>query len=307
MGSSLTKDRLIFDPADLVESDQIGAFLRAGSDGDLLTSTLIGSKEALDVNLVGGADSGIFAEDDAHVSGDKGQFVLAVRNDASTSMVSDDGDYAPLQVDAQGRLLVAADISIVTGAEKAEDSAHASGDIGQYVLAVRQDSLSSSVSADGDYASFKLDSRGGLWSVPVGTVADDAADNERPVKVGSRAVSGALSAVQTGDRADLLSDLYRRVWINDSPNIAVASAEVAVGLTEVALPTSALAGRRRLTVQNLSNNDIYVGPTGVTTSGATKGLRVAKGSTLNLELGQNVTLYGIAGSAGNNVVVFEQA
>lgn len=304
---ALTKDRLIFDPADLAESDNIGTYLRAGSDGDLITSTLIGSKEALDVNLVGGADSGIFPEDSAHVSADAGQFILAVRNDTEGSLVSADGDYAPLQVDALGRLRVYADLSTATSAEKLEDDAHVSGDVGSFSLAVRQDTLASSVSADGDYAAFKLDARGGLWTVPVGSVDDDAADTENPVKVGSKAPSGALAAVSaTGDRANVISDMYRRIYINDSPNIAVLGGAVVVGnVTAVALPTTALAGRRRAFIQNLGSNDIYVGASGVTTA---TGMRVAKGATLSMEIGQNVDVYAIASSgASNDVRILEVA
>lgn len=382
--ASLTKDRLIFDPADLAESDNLGAYVRAGSDGDLVSSTNVGGKEGLDVNVINtsivvsatdldirdlvytqdsvtayqgtspwvvgdgggsltvdatdldirdlthvsdsvkvgdGTDflainadgsintvpAGTYLEDTAHVSGDRGGFMLAVRNDAETSLVSADGDYAPLQVSSTGRLKVDADLSVTNSFEKAEDSAHASGDIGAYMLGVRQDTLASSTSADGDYGSIKTNDRGATWTVPVGTVADDAVDTENPVKIGSRAVSGALTAVSaTGDRANVISDLYRRVFINDSPNISVASAAVAVdNVAEVALPTSALAGRRRMMIQNLGANDIYVGPTGLTTA---SGMRVAKGSTLALEIGQNVSLYAISGNASaSDVRVFELA
>ncbi len=43
-----------------------------------------------------------FLEDNPHKSGAKGQMGLAVRNDALTSLVDTDGDYAPLQVTAAG-------------------------------------------------------------------------------------------------------------------------------------------------------------------------------------------------------------
>ncbi len=43
-------------------------------------------------------------EDSAHVSGDSGVMVLAVRWDAGTSLAGTDGDYAPLQVDQSGGL-----------------------------------------------------------------------------------------------------------------------------------------------------------------------------------------------------------
>lgn len=56
-------------------------------------------------HLVSTSDA-IHAEDTAHTTGDEGNFMLAVRNDAGTSMVDTDGDYAPLQVNANGMLNV---------------------------------------------------------------------------------------------------------------------------------------------------------------------------------------------------------
>lgn len=45
----------------------------------------------------------------------------------------------------------------------AEDAAHSSGDVGAFILAVRQDTLANSTSADGDYAAFKLNQKGELY------------------------------------------------------------------------------------------------------------------------------------------------
>lgn len=59
----------------------------------------------------------IYGEDTVHTTGHGGTFVLAVRNDAGTSLVGTDGDYAPLQVDSAGALHVA-----LTGADYADDS-----------------------------------------------------------------------------------------------------------------------------------------------------------------------------------------
>lgn len=111
--------------------------------------------------------SGRFLEDEAHTSGDPGLQMLAVRNDAGGSLVNTNGDYAPLQVGADGRLLVDANLS--SSAEYAEDTAATSGDIGNFVLAVRQDTLATSTSTDGDYAAFKTTALGELY------VADPAA------------------------------------------------------------------------------------------------------------------------------------
>ena len=107
--------------------------------------------------------SGRFLEDSAHSSGDAGLQILAVRKDVEGSLVDTDGDYAPLQVDADGRLRVVADILVTNGHEKLEDAAHSSSDVGSFILAVRQDVLANSTSTDGDYAAFKVNTKGELY------------------------------------------------------------------------------------------------------------------------------------------------
>ena len=61
------------------------------------------------------------AEDAAHASGDTGVMSLAVRRDADTSLVSADGDYAPLQVNAAGSLKVAITSGAGSGGTSAAD------------------------------------------------------------------------------------------------------------------------------------------------------------------------------------------
>lgn len=139
--------------ASLVDTDGDYASLKVNAQGALYV------QQVGDISLVSE-----YAEDSAHVSGDVGQFILAVRNDAEASLVGTDGDYAPLQVDANGRLKVATVVNVEpSDAEFLEDAAHASGDAGLHVLAVRQDTLVSSTSADGDYASFKVTDVGELY------------------------------------------------------------------------------------------------------------------------------------------------
>lgn len=71
--------------------------------------------------------AGRFLEDSAHVSTDPGLFILTVRNDGGGTLVDTDGDYAPLQVDAQGRLRVAVDAQ-GTEAYNATDNLAAAAD-----------------------------------------------------------------------------------------------------------------------------------------------------------------------------------
>lgn len=299
------KDKLIFfpTPGDEGDGDNVGAYLRS-SDGTLITHTTVGAKEALDVNIAGAA--GQYAEDSAHTTGEIGNFMLAVRADADGSLVDADGDYAPLQVDEDGFLKVAGKITVEAGdAEYLEDSASASGNAGISVLAVRQDTLASSVDTDGDYAWFKTNSRGALWVAPVGNVADDAVDSENPVKVGSRALAGPLAAVASGDRADMISDLYRRVYVNNGANIAMLNAAATVTTSAATLIASALGGRRTLLIQNKGSKAIYLGKDATVTS--SNGFELAAGAIFSIELGPNVAIFAIAASGSQDIRLLEVA
>lgn len=115
---SITLDSLTFDITAPDDGANVGAHVRS-SDGTLITHTSLGGgEEALDVNIAsgGGAGFGAHAEDVAHVSGDLGVQMLAVRNDTEGTLVDTDGDYASLQLDNLGRLRVVADIDVVNTA-----------------------------------------------------------------------------------------------------------------------------------------------------------------------------------------------
>lgn len=334
--SFLAKDRLIFDASDLTISDQVASFLYA-SDGTALTHT----GGALDVSIAN-ASIAVTATDldirdlintqDSIAIGDENNLIdlqqfdaafgasafafpiAGVRRDADTSPVSADGDAHPLVFDANGRLKVESQVTVEpSDAEYAEDSAHASGNVGLHMLAVRQDTLASSVSADGDYGSLKLNADGRLYvdASVSGDVADDAADSGNPLKVGSRAVDGALAAVSaSSDRADLISDLYRRVWVNDAPNISQAVSREQVTNTAAELVSAPLAGRKRIMVQNRGSKDVYLGDDNTVTAddAATGGIRVAKGASLELPWGEDLDLWVIAPDAGpHSVFIMEIA
>jgi len=183
-----------------------------------------------------------------------------------------------------------------TALSKAEDAVHSSGDQGIMALAVANHTEGALHSADGDYAALQVDDQGRLRVIGdldvVGNVADDEADSGNPLKVGSRAVDGALSAISaSNDRADLLSDMYRRIWTNGSPNIAQKLSKATVSDSEVEVAATPQAGRTRILIQNLSNKDIFIGPTGVL---ITTGIRIAKGATLELPWGEDIDLFAIS-------------
>lgn len=306
----ISKDKLIFDAADLAASDDVGAYLRA-SDGTLLTHTDVGGKKALDVNVANSisatiapgseikitdgtddlainADGSInavvsatdldirdlaFATDKVDVTGSEVSLdaaTLAALENISAVVTATDLDIRDLNhaqdnvaiaqggntmaVNADGSINVNADISVVNGSDKVEDSAHASGDIGTYVLAVREDVLAASTSASGDYSSLKVDALGRLHTV-------DAAQD---------AVFSAVTV--TNSATDLVA--------------------------------SDLANRRKILIQNVSTRTVYIGESGVTTA---TGIRLSAGSSMELEAGPQVDLHAIAQGGSADVRVLELA
>jgi hypothetical protein len=175
------KYQLKIDTANLADGDSIASYLVDGA-GNLLSSTLVSGKQSLDVNVTQSAlpsgaateatlasllselQSLTYLDGAAWSAGSTGSMPLAVRKDASGPLSGvDDGDFSPLQVDADGALKVSGSIAVDFSYDFAEDSAHTSGDIGAFTLAVRRDARTSGTSADGDYASFNVNGVGELW------------------------------------------------------------------------------------------------------------------------------------------------
>lgn len=141
------------------------------------------------------------AGSDSYAANDSGLSMLAVRNDAGGPLSGvADGEYSPLQVDSQGRLVVNAQVTVDIGAEKLEDAAHVSGDTGNFVLAVRSDvrPVGANVDASGDYASFFVNASGELYvkdsdSLDKLTEIDTVLDS---IKVDTGAMVTDLAAIE---------------------------------------------------------------------------------------------------------------
>lgn len=81
-----------------------------------------------------------------------------------------------------------------------------------------------------------------------------------------------------------------------------------VGATAAQLAVTPLTGRDEIAIQNLSNDDIYVGPTaGVTVSGATRGRKIPRGNELVIPLSAAANVYAIGAVGSQAVVVSEYA
>jgi hypothetical protein len=135
-------------------------------------------------------------------------------------------------------------------------------------------------------------------------IADDAADSGNPLKVGGRGVDGLLTALSaSNDRFDLLGDLYRRVWVNTSANVGMTVGTETVGTTAAEVAASPLAGRRFVTIQNEGTVDVYMGHSAAVTTA--NGIKISKKSSATFELGEDIDIFMISGSAGQDVRILQ--
>jgi len=135
---------------------------------------------AMRVSLASTSDA-TKAEDAASASGDRGMFILGVRNDASATLTDTDGDYGAIQIDSAGRVGIRA--------SAVEDNAAGNAFIGVPTLGVRNDARAGLTSTDGDFGGFAIDSAGRL--IPSIEQQEDAA-----------AASGFFGAAILGVRND---------------------------------------------------------------------------------------------------------
>lgn len=302
----LFKDKLEFDSSNISNTDTVGASL-LGSATTVITHTTDGAKERLDVNIGDQDDLGLYAEDAAAPDGGIGQGILLKRQATLADDVSADADFGWAKMSAAGALY--ADEQNILAVSETFDAAPAGTD-GIYIGGLRQDGAGSPVSATGDFHPLVFNNDGELKVAAdlTSSVGDDDADAGNPIKVGGRAVDGALSAVSADDdRYDLLGDLYRRTWVNTSPNIDAQTSTVAAGTTAAEIAGTPLGGRRKIMVQNLTNRAAYLGEDNTVTSSS--GLRVAIGATFEQEWGEDVNLFyiGATGASSGTLRVLEVA
>ena len=81
---------------------------------------------------------------------------------------------------------------------------------------------------------------------------------------------------------------------------AIRQQVVSVSTSPTAMPSSPLAQRRVIVIQNLSSNIVYIGSSDVSTSGGKRGIAMANlYDTLTLEASSDISVYGIAGSTSD--------
>lgn len=198
-------------PASGAGADGDYATLNLSSGGRLYTSATLDTAIPAGTNNIGdvdvlslvpgtGATALGKAIDTAAGATDTGVAFLAVRDDALSTLTPVEGDYVPLRTTSTGALWV----EVSNGLNAiAEDTASAGGEDGIAVLAVRRDSATSGVSADGDFANLSVDSTGAL-RVTGGTAGTQYAEDAAAVSgdTGTMALAVRRDTVAVGSGTD---------------------------------------------------------------------------------------------------------
>lgn len=171
------------------------------------------------------------------------------------------------------------------------DSAHNDTAVVVGIAGVRQDASGSPVSNDGDAHPLVFNSDGELRVAAdlTSDIADDAADSGNPIKMGGRAADGVLTALDDGDRYDLLGDLYRRTWVNDSANIGINTESANVTSTVAEVLSTPLAGRRFVTIQNRGSAAVFLVESGATA--VSEGIAIPANSSATFNFGEDINIF----------------
>lgn len=144
------------------------------------------------------------------------------------------------------------------------------------------------------------------FSVPV---ADDDADSGNPLKIGGRGLSGALSALSaSGDRFDMIGDLYRRMYTSDRFNVGHKVTRETVGATAAQIVATPFAGRKAVTIQNVSSSSLWLGTDNTVTADdtATGGIEIPKNASYTDDFGEDIDIWLISDGAGKTAKVHEK-
>lgn len=211
MGSTLGKTKVEIETGSLADGDSIAAYLTDAA-GTLLTSTLVGAKQSLDV-----------LESASHV--DSSAYATGVDYLSGMGVVDNAGNWVPFTLNAAGELPVSATVDMA--GDYAEDSPASSGDVGLFTLLVRQDTLAISTTTDGDYGAFKSNAKGELYvkdtdvlaqlilikgdTASIATSSSTTASNTTTIvtNTGTIATNTGTTATNTGTIATTLSALSK--------------------------------------------------------------------------------------------------
>jgi len=267
-------NRLVFDPTDantIAASSTIGGYV-LGKDGDVVTSTLLGGKESLDVNVAGLSATDIDIRDLTHVSdsvklGDGTTLYTGTTNGADhgldVNIINDNIEVtqgtSPWTVD--GTVGISGDVNVTQGTDPWVVSATD--------LDIRD-----------------LSHLAGKDSVQIGD--------------GTTLFSGTTVGADHGLDVNIIGGDID----DDLADTAIENTATPVSTTAINVVASALADRKWLYLYNNGNKVLYFGKSGVTVA---NGFPMYRDTSMELRVGPSVApqIIGGTGASGEDLRVME--
>lgn len=246
-----------------------------------------------------------YTEDAAAAANPIGTVPILVRADTPTTIASTDGDNVGQRGTNYGAAYVTLldssgnEVSVGGGTQYVEDAASAGGEKLTLAGVVRQDTIASSTSTDGDYAYLKVNSVGRLYTsatvdaaLPAGTNAIGKLAANDGVDVGDVTINNA-----SGASAVNIQDGGNNISIDDGGNVITIDGSGSAGTAAAGVVT--IQGIASMTPVQIGDNSSSIsidwnGTQPVTGSGNATG-------ALRVELANNGT--GLVGlNAGTNAI-----
>lgn len=238
-----------------------------------------------------------------------------------TTTIANGDSIAAYLADGSGNFLTSQLIQSVRrldvnmASERAEDTAHTSGDYLMAAGGVRNDA-GTALAADGDYIPFMFDANGRLYTNATSNFSHSEDSAASSGDIGSfslsvrRDAAGVSNTSADGDYAEMQSWSNGELKTVDIYNETNLQQIVDVGTIASALPAAALARRKFLFVQNVNaaNRILYLGSATVTAdTAATGGFQIGKGGYVGISAGPGNVVYGISTAAATKTMVWEHA
>lgn len=178
-------------------------------------------------NLAGSVIALGKAEDEAHSSGDGGVMALAVRKDTAAALAGTDGDYAPLEVDANGRL------HVIVASSKVDDAAFTPATDTVVMIGAEADEGSPDAVDEGDAGALRMTLQRGLHVNVRNASGTELAVAQEHTTAGSPSSarlsdgSGFYDAAKTGQLPSALVSSRLDVNIGAAPATLIAGGDLA--------------------------------------------------------------------------------
>lgn len=286
----LTKYKLIFDPSDTANSDNMGAYVRAGDDGTLIGH--VGDALKVDIGAVTDLDIRDLDASQDNVAISDGTDTMAVNADGSINAI-----VSATDLDIRDLNSASDSVAAVQSGTWTIDSI--TNDVNVTATQLDVDDLNAT---DDAVSAWLADGSGNAISSTGGSLHVSITDGVN-VEVD---LSHADDSVRLGDGTTLTNvTTNNALYVSDSARASIQTSAAVVSDSAGELAATPLSGRNEVTIQNVGNKPCALGPSGVTFA---TGIILERGDSATFKWSDAVDFYAICDSSeSTNLRILEAA